>query len=78
LSFFPHQIDTLIEPFAGSAAVSIAAACYGKASRFYLNDINQPLMALWYEIIHNPDGIADAYEKLWHQQKGRERGFVCV
>jgi DNA adenine methylase len=75
LSFFPYQIETLIEPFAGSVAVSLAAAGYGKASRFHLNDINQPLMALWHEIIHNPQEIADGYEKLWHEQKGKEREY---
>jgi DNA adenine methylase len=75
LPFFPHQIETLIEPFAGSAAVSLAAAGYGKASRFHLNDVNQPLMALWYKIIHHPQEIADGYEKLWHEQKGREREY---
>ncbi len=72
LSFFPRQIDTLIEPFAGSAAVSLASACYGKASRFHLNDINKPLMNLWHEIIHNPENISDDYEKLWHEQEGKE------
>lgn len=75
LSFFPRQIDMLIEPFAGSAAVSLAAAYYGKASRFYLNDINKPLMDLWHEIIHSPEKISDDYEKLWHEQRGKEREF---
>lgn len=75
LSFFPHQIDTLVEPFAGSAAVSLAAACHGKASRFHLNDVNQALMDLWYEIVHNPKKISDGYEKLWNEQYGNERGF---
>jgi DNA adenine methylase len=75
LSFFPHRIGKLAEPFAGSAAISLAAAGYGKASQFHLNDINQPLMALWHEIIHNPEGISEAYEKLWQQQQGREREF---
>lgn len=75
LSFFPHQIGTLVEPFAGSAAVSIAAACHGKASRFHLNDINQPLMTLWHEIIYNPEKISGDYEKLWSEQRGKERDF---
>ena len=75
LPFFPHQIDALIEPFAGSAAVSLAAACYGKASRFHLNDINKPLMDLWYEIIHNPERLSNDYEKLWNEQEGKEREF---
>jgi len=75
LPLFPRQINTLVEPFAGSAAISIAAACHGKAARFHLNDINQPLMALWHEIIHNPSGIADGYERLWREQQGRAREF---
>jgi len=75
LPLFPHDINTLIEPFAGSAAISIAAACYGKASRFHLNDINRPLMALWHEIINDPQGIAESYERLWTEQQGQEREY---
>jgi DNA adenine methylase len=73
--FFPHEMGMLIEPFAGSAAISIAAACYGKASRFHLNDINEPLMAVWREIINDPLGIAESYERLWTEQLGNERQF---
>ncbi len=75
LRFFPQESDTLIEPFAGSAAISLAAACYGNASRFHINDVNRPLMDLWREIIHNPERISNSYEKLWHEQQGREREF---
>ena len=75
LPFFPHDINTLIEPFAGSAAISIAAACYGKASRFHLNDINRPLMTLWQEIINDPQGIAESYQRLWTEQQGKEREY---
>jgi DNA adenine methylase len=75
LPFFPREIAALIEPFAGSAAVSIAAACYGKASRFHLNDLNKPLMTLWQEIIHDPQAIAANYEQLWKQQQGNERKY---
>jgi DNA adenine methylase len=75
LPFFPHDINTLIEPFAGSAAISIAAASYGKASRFHLNDINRPLMALWHEIVNDPQGIADSYQRLWAEQQGTEREY---
>jgi DNA adenine methylase len=75
LPFFPCRIDTLVEPFAGSAAISISSACHGKASRFHLNDINIPLMSLWYEIINNSRNISDAYEKLWYEQEGRERPY---
>ena len=75
LSFFPSEFHTLVEPFAGSAAISLAAASYSKASRFHLNDINEPLMNLWREIVYNSEAISSAYEKLWNEQKGRERKF---
>jgi DNA adenine methylase len=78
LAFFPQEIGTLIEPFAGSAAVSIAAACYGRASQFHLNDLNQPLTTLWREIIDNPKAISENYRRLWEQQQGRERQFYDV
>ncbi|MBI5302305.1 MAG: DNA adenine methylase [Chloroflexi bacterium] len=75
LPFFPHDIATLVEPFAGSAAISIAAACYGKASRFHLNDLNKPLMTLWHEIINNPQNVAEGYARLWKEQQGNERKY---
>lgn len=75
LSFFPKQIDTLIEPFAGSAAISIAAAVYKKASKFHVNDINKPLIALWREIVDYPENISSNYEKLWNEQLGKEREY---
>lgn len=75
LPFFPRDIVTLIEPFAGSAALSIAAAAYGRAARFHINDLNKPLMTLWHEIIHAPQAMAKDYERLWNEQQGNERKF---
>ncbi|MDR2813428.1 MAG: DNA adenine methylase [Prevotellaceae bacterium] len=37
LRFFPSKFDRLIEPFAGSAAISIASAFYFKANRFVIH-----------------------------------------
>jgi DNA adenine methylase len=71
----PGDVDTLIEPFAGSAAISVAAAYQAKAQHFVLNDVNAPLMALWQEIINQPDGLATQYEHLWTAQKGREKDY---
>ncbi|RJQ20267.1 MAG: DNA adenine methylase [Nitrospiraceae bacterium] len=75
LSFFPSNVEKLIEPFSGSAAVSIAAAYHRKAKSFHLNDLNNALIDLWNEIINKPQVIAKAYEKLWFAQEGREREF---
>ena len=78
LHHFPQQIDTLIEPFAGSAAVSVAAAYHGKAKRFLLNDLNEPLMELLENIINNPYETSDAYIKLWEAQLGQERYLLSI
>ena len=75
LACFPSGRPRLIEPFAGSAAVTLAAAAREKASRFVIADLNAPLMDLWRAIIEDPDGITDRYRTLWHDQTGREREF---
>jgi DNA adenine methylase len=75
LSFFPEDISRLIEPFAGSAAVSIAAGYSGKAKSFIINDINKPLINLWSSIIDEPEKISSGYEALWNRQLGMEREF---
>jgi len=75
LKFFPTKVDRLLEPFAGSAAFSVAVAYRGLAEHFLLNDLNQPLADLVKLIIEQPREIADRYETLWHEQLGREREF---
>jgi len=71
----PKATDLLLEPFAGSAAVSVAAAWTGRAKRFWLNDTHAALMALWERIIHDPDGLAADYERCWRAQHGRESEY---
>ncbi len=48
--------------------MSIAAAHNGLARRFFLNDLNAPLMDLWGEILDRPLTLADAYASLWQAQ----------
>jgi DNA adenine methylase len=72
LRYFPDEINRLVEPFAGSAAISIASAYYYKAKKFVLNDINQPLISLWSEIINNPAQIIKKYYDIWNGQVGNE------
>ena len=75
LEYFPYRVKRLVEPFAGSAAVTIAAAYHKRAETFLINDLNEPLMNLWNEIIYNPEQIASQYEELWNAQLGREREY---
>ena len=68
LRYFPAKVDTLHEPFAGSAAISIAAAVHRRANAFHINDLNKPLVDLWRAIINTPDKLAKEYDALWHEQ----------
>ena len=79
LPYIPTDIDRLIEPFCGSAAISIAAAAYGFTTKFALNDINSALMQLWSEILERPARLAKEYERLWcEQQPDRKEYFSRV
>jgi DNA adenine methylase len=75
LSYFPDSVDRLVEPFAGSGALSIAAAYHGKADCFWLNDMNPALIELWRAIVHHPERLAHYYDYLWRAQAGRERRY---
>ncbi len=69
LDFFPDTVETLIEPFAGSAAISLAAAITKKAKKFHINDLNSPLIGLWKKIVYCPHEISSEYDLLWGKQK---------
>lgn len=75
LSYMPARFARLVEPFAGSAAISLAVAYRGRTDHFLINDRHEPLVALWREIIERPDELADEYEELWRDQIGNERRF---
>ena len=75
LQFFPNNFNRLIEPFAGSAAITIASAYYFKADKFVINDINKPLAQLWDTIINNPKSIIKSYYDIWHGQHGNEEEY---
>ena len=65
----------VIEPFAGSAAVSIAARASSIAGPGLIADINAPLMALWREILDTPEALADAYTQLWTAQQDDPKAY---
>jgi DNA adenine methylase len=75
LSRMPDRFERLVEPFAGSAAISLAVASKGMAQRFWINDAHQPLANLWQAILGNPNALAGKYRSLWQKQQGREREF---
>ncbi len=75
LRYLPRDTDRLIEPFCGSAAVSIAASAQGLAREFWLNDLNEPLMRLWSSILDTPEEIAGSYMALWVAQRPDRKAF---
>lgn len=62
---FPSEVTRLVEPFAGSAAISILAAQHGLAERFVINDSYKPLVELWKIIVNEPEFCSSQYEKIW-------------
>ena len=71
----PPETKRLVEPFAGSAAVSLAASHLHRAHSFFLNDAHEPLMKLWKEIVKEPEELAKEYRELWLAQAGQEREY---
>jgi DNA adenine methylase len=68
LKYLPEKIDRLVEPFAGTAAISIAVAAQQISQNFWLNDLNKPLLDLLELVIEHPNNIADAYTNIWNAQ----------
>lgn len=75
LAYFPPRITTLIEPFAGSGAITLASAANGLAHDLYLNDLNEPLIDLWRMIVEEPQKLAKQYEVIWRAQHGDRREY---
>ncbi|MDY7011694.1 MAG: DNA adenine methylase [Planctomycetota bacterium] len=75
IACIPSGIERLVEPFAGSAAITLAAAYRRRANHFLINDIHEPLIDLWNAIIHHPHRLIALYQSLWNEQSGRERVF---
>lgn len=75
IACIPPETNRLIEPFAGSAAISLATAHLRRARHFFLNDAHDPLMKLWRKIVNEPEELANQYKSLWFAQAGKEREY---
>ncbi|MFD8805209.1 DNA adenine methylase [Streptomyces sp. NPDC059597] len=76
LSLFPDgKVGRLVEPFAGSAAISVAARHYGVADRVSISDVNAPLMGLWRMIAEHPEELIASYTQMWHEQQEDPRSY---
>ncbi len=68
LRYFPKHFERLVEPFAGMAAITIAVAQQKRTSKYVINDINQPLVAILKEAIQAPECLISKYKSLWTEQ----------
>jgi DNA adenine methylase len=62
------RFDTLIEPFVGSGAVTLAAASKNLCRQFVVGDSLEPLCGIWKHIAEKPRVLADEYADLWNRQ----------
>ena len=65
------RFTRLVEPFAGSAAVTLAAAANKRFESYVIADVLQPLAEIWQRIITDPAPLADEYESLWTRERER-------
>jgi DNA adenine methylase len=68
LDYLPHRFGRLIEPFAGMAAVTVAAAKENRTGRYHMNDVNEPIVRLLQTAIDAPGDLAERYAKVWGGQ----------
>jgi len=73
-----RHFHTLYEPFAGSAAITLAAATRGVADSYVIADSLCPLMDIWQLIIEDVAKLADGYERIWEEQHGDPDHFFRV
>lgn len=68
LQYVP-RCATLLDPFGGSGAFTIAAAVAGKADAFLLADTLPELVGLWLQVRDRPSELAELYRTIW--ERGR-------
>ena len=68
LQCLPKGISRLVEPFTGTAAISVATSANQITRKFWLNDLNKPLIKLLEIAIERPNEIADFYLEVWNEQ----------
>lgn len=76
LRYMPRRCNRLVEPFSGTAAMTIAAAMDGRSSCFLINDLNGPLVGMLKEAVEHPQRLLDDYARIWSEQFSYANGHV--
>ena len=77
LRYMPRRFNRMVEPFAGSAAMTIAAAAERRAVSYLVNDLNGPLVGLIKAAVTNPSEFLRNYTSLWETQFSFPGGHVA-
>ncbi len=77
LAYMPKHFSRLIEPFAGMAAITIAASRQTRADLYVLNDLNKPLVNILKYAIEDPEMLVENYAKVWNEQFEDKDGSIA-
>jgi DNA adenine methylase len=69
------NIDCVIEPFAGTSAITLALLQNGFVEYAVINDKNAHIAGLWQKICSDPVELCDGYEQLWIDQQSDPKRF---
>lgn len=64
----PTHFNRLIEPFSGTAAITMACASKKIAKEYIINDLNKPLIDLMKIVVEQPEFSSKRYEEIWNEQ----------
>jgi DNA adenine methylase len=76
LQYMPNRFNRLIEPFAGMAAITVAAAGERRAGQYFINDINEPIVRLLQTAIDTPTDLIERYAEIWSGQFKHPSGHL--
>jgi len=68
-------VNVFFEPFAGSAAITLAAVHEKIGKQYVIADKLKPLAEIWRMVIEEPTSLADQYEHFWQSQMGNEKDY---
>jgi DNA adenine methylase len=76
---YGHPFKVMYEPFAGSAATTIAAANAKIAKTYVIGDSLSPLIDVWRGILNEPSSLSEEYCRIWNgQEDGGEDYYIGV
>jgi DNA adenine methylase len=62
----------LIEPFAGSAAITLAAAEKDLFEEYVIADVLKPLTDIWRAVVNDPKKLSEGYRALWESHRNAD------